>query len=118
MFLTVLRARDVYPGSRIQLFPSSMLDPGSELFPPAFRIRIKEFKYLNPKKWFLSSGKYDLGCSYRILIRILTFYPSQIPHPGVPDPDPIHWFLGLPDPHPDPLVKSMDPALDPAPEQK
>ncbi len=26
---------------------------------------------------------YDLGCSSRILIRILTFYPSRIPDPGV-----------------------------------
>jgi hypothetical protein len=32
---------DVYPGSRIRLF--SIPDPGS-------RIRIKEFKYFNPKK--------------------------------------------------------------------
>jgi hypothetical protein len=79
----VLRIRDVYPGSRIRLF--SIPDPGSELFPS--RIRIKEFKYFNPKKWFLSSRKYDLGCSSRI--RILTFYPSRIPDPGVkkaPDP--------------------------------
>jgi hypothetical protein len=37
------------------------------------RIRIKEFKYFNPKKWFLSSRKYDPGCSSRILI----FYPSR-----------------------------------------
>ncbi len=30
------------------------------------------------------------------------------------DPDPQHWFLilSLPDPHPDPLVTSMDPAPD------
>ncbi len=34
--------------------------PGSELSPS--RIRIKEFKYFNPKKWFLSSRKYDPGC--------------------------------------------------------
>jgi hypothetical protein len=38
----------------------------------------------------LSSGKYDPGCSSRI--RILTFYPSRIPDPGVkrhwiPNPD-------------------------------
>ncbi len=32
----------------------SILDPGSAS---------KEFKYFNPKKWFLSSLKYDLGCS-------------------------------------------------------
>ncbi len=41
------------------------------------RIRIKEFRYFNPKKWFLSSWKNDLGCSSRI--RILFFYPSRIP---------------------------------------
>ncbi len=56
---------------------------------PRSRIRIKEFRYLklNPKKWFLSSRKYDPGCSSRI--RIITFYPSRIPDPGVkkaPDP--------------------------------
>jgi hypothetical protein len=73
VYKTVLRIRDVYPGSRIRLF--SIPDPGSELFPS--RIRIKEFDYFNPKKWFLSSRKYDPSCSSRI--RILTFYPSRIP---------------------------------------
>jgi hypothetical protein len=46
------------------------------LFFPS-RIRIKEFKYCNTKKWFLSSRKYDPDCS------------SWIPDPGVkkaPDP--------------------------------
>jgi hypothetical protein len=38
----------------------SIPDPGS-------RIRIKEFKYYNPRIWFLRSRKYD---------------------PGIPDPDP------------------------------
>jgi hypothetical protein len=33
---------------------------------PGSRIRIKEFKYFNPKKLFLSSWKNDLGCSSRI----------------------------------------------------
>jgi hypothetical protein len=61
----MLRIRDVYPGS--EFFPS--------------RIRIKEFKYFYPKKWFLSSRKYDPGCSSRI--RILVLYPSQIPDPGI-----------------------------------
>ncbi len=64
-------------------------DPGSDFFPsripdpnclhPESRIRIKEFKYfiyLNPKKWFLSSRKYDPGCLSGI--RMLTFYPSRI----------------------------------------
>jgi hypothetical protein len=75
----VLRIRDPFipnptffhPGSRIRHFLS--------------RIHIKEFKYFNPRKWFLSSRKYNPGCSSRIL----TFYPSRIPDPGVkkaPDP--------------------------------
>ncbi len=64
-YRTVLQIRDVYPGS--DFFPS--------------RILIKKFKYFNPKKWLLSSMKYDPGCSSRI--RILTFYPSRIPDPGV-----------------------------------
>jgi hypothetical protein len=67
----VLRIRDVYPGS-------DFFSPGSELFPS--RIRIKEFKYFNPKQRFLSSRKYDPGCSFRT--QILTFYPSRIPDPG------------------------------------
>jgi hypothetical protein len=64
-------------------------DPGSDFFPsripdpncshPGSQIRIKEFKYFNPKKWFISYRKYDLGCSSRI-----------------PDPDPD--FLPIPDP--------------------
>jgi hypothetical protein len=65
----VLRIWDVYPGS--DLFPS--------------RIHIKEFKYFNPKKWFLSS---TVGNMIGVVhpgyqIRILTFYPSRIPDPGV-----------------------------------
>ncbi len=58
-------------------------DPGSK----RFRIRIKEFKYFNPKR----PRKYDPGCSSRIRIPDpdLFFYPSRIPDPGVkkaPDP--------------------------------
>jgi hypothetical protein len=60
---SVLRIRDVYP------------DPGSKFFPS--RIRIKEFKFLTPQKWFLNSRKYDPGCSFRI--RILTL---SIPDSG------------------------------------
>jgi hypothetical protein len=79
----VLRLRDVYPGS--DFFPFRIPDP--TFSHPGSRIRIKYFKYFNPKKWFLSSRKYDPGCSSRI--RIPTFYPSRIPDPGVkkaPDP--------------------------------
>jgi hypothetical protein len=69
--------RDVYPGS--DFFPSRIPDPN--FFHPGFRILIKEFKYFYPKKWFLSSRKYDPGCSSRICI---------------PDSDPD--FLPIPDP--------------------
>jgi hypothetical protein len=58
--------------------------PGSELSPT--RILIKEFKYFNPKKskkWFLSSKKYDPGCSSRIPDPDADFLPSRIPDPGV-----------------------------------
>jgi hypothetical protein len=51
--------------SRIRIF--SIPDP---------RIRIIEFKYLNPNKWFINSRIYDPGPSSRIRI----FYP--IPDPG------------------------------------
>ncbi len=54
----VLRIQDFYPGSKF--FPSW--------------IRIKEV--FNPKKWFLSSRKYDLGCSSKI--KILIFYGCRI----------------------------------------
>jgi hypothetical protein len=54
--------------------------PEFEFFPS--RIRIKEFKYFNPKKWFLSSRKYDgLGCSFRVRIPDPDFLP--IPDQGV-----------------------------------
>ncbi len=86
-FKAVLRIRDVYPGS--DFFPSRIPDPNCSH--PGSRIRIKEFKYFKPKKWFLSSRKYDPGCSSRI-----------------PDPDPD--FLPIPDPGsriPDPGVKKL-----------
>ncbi len=89
-FFPVWRIRDVYSGSRIRLF--SIPDPRSSS---------KNSSILTPKKakkWFLSSKKYDLGCSSRI--------PgpgsghSPIPDPGswgqkgtqsrIPDPDPQH----------------------------
>jgi hypothetical protein len=43
---SVLRIRDVYPGS--DFFPSRILDPNC--FHPGSRILIKEFKYFNPQK--------------------------------------------------------------------
>jgi hypothetical protein len=85
-------------------------DPGSDFFSsripdpnclhPGSRIRIKEFRYFNPKKikkWFLSYGN-DPGCSSRIPDPDADFLP--IPDPGtrgqkgtgsrIPDPDPQH----------------------------
>ncbi len=46
----VMRIRDVYPGSRIRLFPSRI--PNPNCFHPGSRIRIKEFMYFNPKNGF------------------------------------------------------------------
>ncbi len=53
-------------------------------FHPGSWICIKELMCFNPKQWFLSSRKYDPGCSSRT--RILTFYQFRIP-------DPQHWFI-------------------------
>ncbi len=66
-------------------------DPGAKFFHPGSRIRIKEFKYLNPKNWFLSTWKYDSGCSSRIWI---------------PDPDPDPDLLSIQDPG---VKKAPDP---------
>jgi hypothetical protein len=76
VFVSVLRIRDVYPGSRIRLF--SIPDPNC--LHPGSRLRIKEFKYFYAKKWFLSSRKYDPGCSSRIPDPDANFLP--IPDPG------------------------------------
>jgi hypothetical protein len=65
-----------YPGS--EFFPSWI--PDLNFFRQGSRIRIK-IKFFYPKKWFLSSRKYDSGCSSRI--QILTYYLSRIPDPGV-----------------------------------
>jgi hypothetical protein len=56
-FNSVLRIRDVYPGS--EFFSSQIPDPN--FFHPGCRIRIKKFKYFNPKKLFLNSRKYGTG---------------------------------------------------------
>ncbi len=82
--ISVLRIRDVYPLSRIRVF--SIPDPGPEFFHPASGIRIKRFKYLNPKKWFISSRTYDPGCSSRIpdpyFLPILDPGVKKAPDPG------------------------------------
>ncbi len=91
----VFLIRDVYPGSwipdpnffhpRSRILDQNFLHPGSlipdlNFFHPGSWMRIKEFKYFNQKKWFLSSQKYervfDPGSGSRIWI--LTFYLSQI----------------------------------------
>ncbi len=81
-----------HPGSRIRTV--SIPDPGSSS---------KNLSILTPKKakkWFLSSKKYDPGCSSRIPDPDADFLPSRIPDPGprvqkgtqsrIPDPDPQH----------------------------
>ncbi len=80
---TVLRIRDVYPGSRIRICSipvpdlgsgvKKIPDPGSRI-----RIRIKECKYFQPKKLFLSSRKYDPGSRSQISDQDLDFFT----HPG------------------------------------
>ncbi len=95
----------------IQIFSTWIPDPGSKFFSipgPGSRIRIKEFRYFNQKKWFLSSQQYDPGFPARIRDLDPDFLPipdpdpvSQIPNPGVkkapepwswiPDPDSQHW---------------------------
>ncbi len=61
-----------------------MLIPDPNFFHPGYRIRIKEFKYFNPKNCFQALGNM-IRCSFRILI----FYQSRNPNRGVkkaPDP--------------------------------
>jgi hypothetical protein len=70
----------------------SFFNPGSELYHPQSRIRIKEIKYFNPKKLFLISRKYRM-------IRVA--HPIGI---WMPDPDPD--FLPIPDPE---VKKAPDP---------
>ncbi len=69
---------------------------GSEFLPS--RIRIKEFKYFNPKKWFLSSREYDPDFLPRIRIPDSDFYPSRIPGSTkhrIPDPQHCYENLNL-----------------------
>jgi hypothetical protein len=75
------------PGFWIQIF--SILDPRSQIWIFSIsdlgsRIRIKEFKYFDWKKWFLSSQKNYPGFPSRI--RILKPDPDFLP---IPDPDPV-----------------------------
>ncbi len=70
-------------------------DPGSDFIPSQIRIfsipdpgsTSKNLSILTQKNCFLSSRKYDLGCSSQVRIRI--FYPSRIPgskRHRIPDP--------------------------------
>ncbi len=71
--------------SRIPLF--SIPDPGSELCisipDPGSSKNLSILTPKKAKKWFLSSKKYDPGCSFRIPDPDADFFPSRIPDPGV-----------------------------------
>jgi hypothetical protein len=87
-WFAVLRIRDVYPGS--DFFPSRIPDQNFSIPDPGSAS--KNLGILTQEKWFLSSRKYDPGCS------------SQIPDPWVKKaPDPEHWCCGsdmfIPDPN-------------------
>jgi hypothetical protein len=106
-----LLIRNVYPGSWIpepnffhtasRNLDSHFFHPESLIRDPGSRMRIKEFKYFNQKKWFHTSQKYDPGFHSRIRITDLhpDFYLSRIPildprsqiqeskRHGIPDPD-------------------------------
>jgi len=66
MFTSDSGSEFLYPGSRVKKIP----DPES-------RIRIKDFKYFLPNKLFLSSRKYDPGCSSRIPYPDIDFLPMD-----------------------------------------
>jgi len=56
--------------------------PGSDFFPSRIRVSsIPDPRFASKNLSILTSRKYDQGRSSRI--RILTFYPSRIPDPGV-----------------------------------
>ncbi len=109
LWQSVLRIRDVYPGSRIRLF--SIPDPRSRIRtvsipdPGSSSKNLSILTAKKAKKWFLSSKKYDPGCSSRIPDPDADFLPSRIPDPGVnkapnpgsriPDPDPQYWWQSV-----------------------
>jgi hypothetical protein len=72
--------------SRIRMFSN----PDPHLFHLGSRIPASnKLSILTPKNWFLSSRKYDPGCSSRIRILFVTHPGSRTPDPGVkkaPDP--------------------------------
>jgi hypothetical protein len=89
--LPVLRIRDVYPGS--DFFPSRIPDPICLHLGSASK-NLSILTQKKPKKWFLSSRKYDPGCS------------SRIPGCSSRIPDPNADFLPIPDPG---VKKAPDP---------
>ncbi len=80
----MLRIQNVYPGSRIRLF--SIPHPGSQIRtvsipdPGSASKNLTILTPKKPKKWFLSSRKYDPCCSSRIPDPDADFLP--IPDPG------------------------------------
>jgi hypothetical protein len=82
--------------SRNQCCGSGMFIPDPIFFHPGSRIRIKEFKYFNPKNGFQALGNMIRVVHPGFWIRILTFYPSRIPYPGIKKaPDPGSGFATL-----------------------
>ncbi len=72
----------------------TVADPGC--LHPGSRTRIKEFKYFNPKIWFLSSRKFDPVVHPGSGCRLSTHPGSRIQgstRHQIPDPDPQHWLL-------------------------
>ncbi len=85
-YKTVLRIRDVYPGSRIQ---------GQKHFGSLIKIHIKEFSIFIPKKLFKALGNMIRDVHHGSLIRIFILYPYRIQgskRHRFPDPDPQHWY--------------------------
>ncbi len=83
----MLRILDIYPGSRSNIFPSRIPDPGSKYSRIRIRIRtrIQNFNF-NSKK---CRKKYDP--KYFSQIRDLIFHPSRIhgsTRHRIPNPDP------------------------------
>jgi hypothetical protein len=73
------------PGCLSRIRFLSIPDPGTEFSHPRSRIRIKEFRYFNPKNSFQTLRNMIRFVHPGSRIRILTFYPSR-----TPDPDPQH----------------------------
>ncbi len=94
------------PGCLSRIPDPTFFHPGSELFHPGSWIPDppQRIQYFNQKKLFISSRKYDSGCSSRIRIPDPDSDFLPIPDPRsrgqkgtgsrIPDPDPQHWLLG------------------------